>query len=47
MDQVRLERIRSKQAVIDELRYIDASTPSLGEKVKQLRDILYNCGSCG
>lgn len=45
--EARLERIRSKQAVIDELRYVDASTPSLGEKVKQLRDKLYNCGSCG
>ncbi len=45
--ELRLERIRSKQAVIDELRYMDASTPSLGEKVKKLRDKLYNCGSCG
>ncbi len=46
-DEARLERIRSKQAVIEELRYLDPASHGLGGKVIELRNRLYNCGSCG
>jgi hypothetical protein len=45
--EARLGRIRDKEAVINELSYVDPMTPSLGETVKKLRDKLYACGSCG
>lgn len=45
--EARLGRIRDKEAVINELSYVDPMTPSLGETVKKLRDKLYSCGSCG
>lgn len=45
--EARLGRIRDKEAVINELSYVDPMTPSLGEMVKKLRDKLYACGSCG
>lgn len=45
--EARLGRIRDKEAVINELSYVDPMTPSLGETVKKLRDKLYVCGSCG
>lgn len=47
-EEARHERIRNKLAVISELKNIDVSANfSLGEKVKELRDKFYNCGSCG
>lgn len=45
--EARIGRIRDKEAVINELSYVDPMTPSLGETVKKLRDKLYACGSCG
>lgn len=45
--EARLGCIRDKEAVINELSYVDPMTPSLGETVKKLRDKLYACGSCG
>lgn len=45
--EARFGRIRDKEAVINELSYVDPMTPSLGETVKKLRDKLYACGSCG
>lgn len=43
----RLDNIRAKEAIINELRFLDPSSTSLGKRVKELRDKLFNCGSCG
>ena len=45
--EARLDRIRAKESVINDLRYIDPSQPSLVDSVKELRDRFYACGSCG
>ena len=46
-DEARLDRIRSKQAIIGELRNLDPADHALSGKVTELRNRLYNCGSCG
>ena len=45
--EARLDRIRAKESVINDLRYIDPSQPSLVDRVKELRGRFYACGSCG
>lgn len=46
-DERRRERIRQKEAVIAELSYLNATDRDLVSKVKELREKLYKCGSCG
>lgn len=41
------ERIKAKESIINELKNLDASVPSLGSKVRVLREKFYDCGNCG
>ena len=46
-EQTRIERIRAKESVISELKYLKADSHSLSNQIKELRGKFYDCGSCG
>ena len=43
----RLDIIRAKEAIINELRNLSPDTVGLGKRVAELRQRFYDCGSCG
>lgn len=46
-EKARLDRIRAKENIISELSCLNADSPSLTSKVKELRNRFFDCGSCG
>ena len=46
-EEARQNRIIAKELIIKELRKLEPTMPSLGAKVKSLRESMYEVGSCG